>query len=898
VTVNPYEELFAKHHSKSVPSLWEWQEEVLEQYASTDGDVAVELPTGAGKTLIGLLAAEQHRLETGEPVAFLAGNKQLAQQVERQAREQKFQVVRFEDPKQEWDRAAVRSFNFGNAIGIMNYWNYFNSSPGVVPAGMVILDDVHLLEGRLREMFTVSLPKSDALFKQLLRRIVERCPYYTGAEDLLNDIASQQPPEMLAFPDSADLAGEVRDLLDATLVEGTDRWWAWRDIRSQLEICCWMISGRAVTFTPYIPPSQTLEHFSEPSHRLYLSATLGTEDDLRRRLGAPSLTKLGASVEPKQGRRMVVIRDGIETPEEDELLEELRGILEQQKKALWLCARKETALRFQMALVFSGLKGQVRILEGDNGEDEPFTEEPEGHLIAAGRYDGMDFPDEACRVEIVPEVPVATSDLEEFVSSYLRDAPFAEARFGQRVAQALGRCNRSEDDRAVYLLTDPEFLGRFSQPRALDALPDHVREDIYAGLVRADGGFAFGLKDAERFLDGEEIEQELPPPRREGSDLPPTAGEEIEGYLALWAGDYEGAAADFDRVAAQASTAREYRGFWLALRALALKRSADLGDPTSGRQAKGALKAAVAAGGRNTFFTRLRLSEARLEGGVEEQGDGSDALFAAWDRLMDRLGTAGPRFDNWCEQLLDQLSSSDHDTVARAITRVGSELLGLSAGAPQATQGEEDSYWELNDPRRTLSFEVKLAPKKKRVVNDDVEQAEGATRAAETNRGNPVRGILVTPHSEADDTAEARLERVRLMRLGVLVEQVELIFTALRTYRRGWSEDSAARGEVRNAAVAQLPPIDWLWQASTSLRLGSAARISPLFDLQGRVQVRPALPMGILSSTPTSELRRPRCTGCQSSRPASTQSDTRRACSRSASATAASTSTSTCPRSS
>jgi hypothetical protein len=28
----------------------------------------------------------------------------------------------------------------------MNYWNYFNASPGVEPAGMLILDDVHLLE--------------------------------------------------------------------------------------------------------------------------------------------------------------------------------------------------------------------------------------------------------------------------------------------------------------------------------------------------------------------------------------------------------------------------------------------------------------------------------------------------------------------------------------------------------------------------------------------------------------------------------------------------------------------------------------------------------------------------------------------------------------------------------
>jgi len=81
---------------------------------------------------------------------------------------------------------------------------------------------------------------------------------------------------------------------------------------------------------------------------------------------------------------------------------------------------------------------------------------------------------------------VATSDLEGFVSAYLRDAPFAEARFGQRVAQALGRCNRGEHDRAAYLLIDPEFLGRFSQQRVLDALPDDVRGDVFAAIERSD----------------------------------------------------------------------------------------------------------------------------------------------------------------------------------------------------------------------------------------------------------------------------------------------------------------------------------------------------------------------------------------------------------------------------
>jgi RAD3-like DEAD/DEAH box helicase len=384
---NPYETLFARHRSARVPTLWGWQSEVLAAYATVGGDAAVELPTGTGKTLIGLLAGEHFRDTEGAPVAYLAGNKQLAQQVERQARDLAFPVVRFQGSKDTWVPRDVRAFNFGEAIGVMNYWNYFNASPGVEPAGMLILDDVHLLESPLRELFTVSVRRGEALYDEVLRRVVSRCPYYSLADDLLNGVEPLRPPEMLVFPDRAELADEVRDLLDAGLADGSEPWWAWQRVRDRLDVCCWLVSARAVTFTPYIPPTQTLAHFEQPSRRLYLSATVGSVDDLQRRLGTPPLEKLTASVQPRQGERIVIVRNGTDLPSATELVDELRPFLERQRKALWLCARRDTAQAFEFALTLSGLPGQVRRLESDNGADEPFAAEPDGHLIAAGRYD-------------------------------------------------------------------------------------------------------------------------------------------------------------------------------------------------------------------------------------------------------------------------------------------------------------------------------------------------------------------------------------------------------------------------------------------------------------------------------------------------------------------------------
>lgn len=815
-TLAEYELLFAKHRTAEVTELWPWQAEALAAFGNTEGDAALQLPTGSGKTLVALLAGELFRQREGMPVAYLAGNKQLAQQVERQARALNFPVVRFQDSKDTWSPSDVRKYNYGRALGVMNYWNYFNDSPGVEPAAMLVLDDVHLLEGPLRDFFTVTASRGSDLYRKALEVIVKNFPYYRLAADLLNGVSPPHPPEMLAFPDSADISNELRDLLDATITSRDDpRWWAWNRIRMNLHSCCLLVSARDFTVTPFIPPAQTIEHFAVAQKRLYLSATIGSADDLQRRLGVPPFAMLSASAQPQQGERFVLMRPEVEPVSPIELVDALHPLLSMWHKALWLCARADTADSIEAALKSSDLRGEVFRLSADNGADERFSAAASGHLVTAGRYDGMDFPEDACRIEVLPEHPIATSDLEEFITAYLRDAPYAEARSAQRVAQALGRCNRTPADRAVYVLPDPEFISRFSKRRVVSSLPDEVRSDVLRGLDRTDRPFAECLEDANAFLQGKSFTEPTHDPSDDTEATANTAKDEVAGMLALWREDYWKAAALFDRVATETSHSRETRAFWLSFRALSLLLAGESGDASATHEAQRALRAAAATGATSTFFTRLRGAQARIAGSATSarQGEDLDAVFGAWDRLIDRYGHNGPLFERWCTSLEEDLRSDDHDTVAKAVARVGSELLGLSSSTPQQTSGEPDACWTLDAPFRTLAFEVKLAPRRGKIVNDDVQQAEGAARAIETRTGHEARILIVTPHSEADDTAIARLERGRLIQVSVLANEVEQLLASVRTYRQGWKDDAQARNARRVVVQVGLPPVDWIWRA-------------------------------------------------------------------------------------
>jgi|SRR3954466_4548072 len=80
-----WEALLGEFGSPTFGELRPRQREVLDAYSAvTDDDIAIQLPTGGGKTLIGLLLGEHH-LQEGKRVAYLTGNNHLSDQVVNEA---------------------------------------------------------------------------------------------------------------------------------------------------------------------------------------------------------------------------------------------------------------------------------------------------------------------------------------------------------------------------------------------------------------------------------------------------------------------------------------------------------------------------------------------------------------------------------------------------------------------------------------------------------------------------------------------------------------------------------------------------------------------------------------------------------------------------------------------
>src|SRR5690349_9171210 len=146
VSLESPEALLRDLRGKKIPGPLAHQADLWRAYQSpkvlNDPDVALQLPTGSGKTLVALILAEWRRLKFSEKVVYLCPTNQLVHQVAEQAADQYgLKVNAFVGKKGDYSPAAKGEYLGGEAIAITSYSSLFNPYPFFSSADIIVLDD-------------------------------------------------------------------------------------------------------------------------------------------------------------------------------------------------------------------------------------------------------------------------------------------------------------------------------------------------------------------------------------------------------------------------------------------------------------------------------------------------------------------------------------------------------------------------------------------------------------------------------------------------------------------------------------------------------------------------------------------------------------------------------------
>lgn len=424
-----------------------------------DKDLIIKLHTGEGKTLIGLLLLQSMINMKEGPVLYVCPNVYLAKQVCEEA--EKFGIQYCEIGE---DNILPDEFTCGEKILITHAHKVFNGKTifgignNYISVGTVILDDSHACIDVIKDSHSVNIRRSDneAIYTRILSLFKDDLS--EQGEGSLLDIESGDYETFMAVPYWSwyDKKTEILKILSENNNNMAIQF-AWPLMRDKIvEYSCY-ISGNEIEIVPYNASIDVFGSFSKAKHRILMSAT--TQDDAYFVKGLSFDTKavsepLMFSEQKWSGEKMIIIPSLInEECDRDLVVTEFSKMSNSKFGMVSLVPNTKKAQQYENIGAVSADRNRIfEIIE------KLKKREFEKLIVINNRYDGIDLPDETCRILIFDSLPYFNSLSGKYEKRCRPNSEVINKRIAQKIEQGIGRGVRGEKDYCAILIIGSDLV--------------------------------------------------------------------------------------------------------------------------------------------------------------------------------------------------------------------------------------------------------------------------------------------------------------------------------------------------------------------------------------------------------------------------------------------------------
>lgn len=485
------QEMYQDNKLKKIMGPLDYQSAMLEAYMKKidSKNIALELPTGSGKTLVGLLIAEFRRRKNKEKVLFLCPTNQLVHQVQEQASgKYGIDVVSFCGKQKEYKPIDKSKFQLAEAVGVTTYSSFFATNTFFSDVDVVIMDDVHSCEDYIMSNWTVKIQAGTTLFSQLtdlLKPFMSDNDYYYLVEGGNN-------PELYSFcntipiPFLFDQLNNLNSILQTGIDSSSPNYYAFSRIAENIQECNIYIANKSILIRPWIAPTMTHSPFADLKQRVLMSATLGKSGELERITGLEKITRLPIVNDWDKkglGRRFFIFPNlSLQYDLMEEVIEKLQCLC---KKSVFLVPDNSHAEAIKK--FYDGQLKETKVFDVSDIElsKSGFISCDDATVILANRFDGIDFANDESRLLFIWDLPKTTNIQEKFLIHRMGASKLYDERIRTRIIQAVGRCSRNPSDYSIVCILGDTIQNDLTKIDNLKKFAPELRAEIQFGLEQS-----------------------------------------------------------------------------------------------------------------------------------------------------------------------------------------------------------------------------------------------------------------------------------------------------------------------------------------------------------------------------------------------------------------------------
>ena len=704
--------MFLDNKNRKIENIWDYQADIIATYfksMESHSDVALELPTGSGKTLIGLLIAEFRRRARGEKILYLCPTNQLVNQVCEQAVLYGIRTTKFIGRLADYSPTSKTAFRSNETVFVSNYSSFFIQSTFFDKIDVVIFDDAHAAEGYISSNWSTNIIRKD--YPMVFRGFVEIVKSEIEDHIYQRLIADNPTPQetlwldLLPYPKIRKYKDSLIAFLDEQFKD-TKMYYSWIRLRDNFESLNFYISVSDILIRPILPPTLTHLPFASCKQRLYMSATLGLSGELERLTGVNKIHRLPVPEEWYKhglGRRFFIFPEAsFEKEQVDRLLVTL---MKSTPRTLVIVPSESDKTKYITSL--ESLNFQTFDKSSLEESNKDFIKANNAVAVLANRFDGIDMKDDSCRLLVIDKLAGTTHLQERFLCERMAAPVLFSERIRTRITQAIGRCTRGAIDYSAICVLGQRLIDEFTlesktkyyhpelqaefdygfrQSSKLESI-DEIVENF--NLFIAQGDEWYGAEEQIVELRGTKHLEENPAFEQLFSIAP----HEVSYQYHMWRKDFNSALIEANRIISLLTSydVIGYRGFW---NYIAGNISYDLymnGDVTYEKVYKDYYEKASKCTVHITWLKQLSLIH-QTHTSVEPDALTFYTIESLENTLLE-IGTNTRKFEKLTADIISLINKGGKD-FERGQVELGN-LLGYNASNSDAS-ASPDPWWMVN----------------------------------------------------------------------------------------------------------------------------------------------------------------------------------------------------------
>ena len=462
IIINP-RDIFMSLPSKEKEYMYprDVQTEVWKQWFEkrNNKNLIIKMNTGSGKTIVGLLILQSCLNEGKGPAVYVVPDNFLVSQVCNEAKKLGISVACDDgEVKGEEDY----NFRMNKAILVTNIYKLVNGKSifgqrqtNNIKIGSITIDDVHACLDVIEKQHTISIDSSSELYTKITNIILKHNEAKKNND--LNDIIKFKDPrynylvpfwiwqkennciyELICNPQYSN-----EDIMSFKVPLMRDNW--------KTANC--VISANAIEITLKGIPIDKITSFEEAERRIFMSATLaddsvfvstmGLKDDFSRIIITPEKVN-------DIGERLIIFPELLNPSIKED---DIKHVLKEKSKQYNVVVIVPS---FERVSFWKDIEPDQVLSSKDGNLESGIEKLKNGELIGlsilVNKYDGIDLPDNSCRILVIDGLPNMRNSYDTVIQGIDSNNKRIYRDQAQKIEQGMGRGVRSYNDYCAVVL--------------------------------------------------------------------------------------------------------------------------------------------------------------------------------------------------------------------------------------------------------------------------------------------------------------------------------------------------------------------------------------------------------------------------------------------------------------